>query len=58
MNGYGLYWGDYLAVGILLGILGVLMVALIWDVVAIKIADYKSALDEEHWATTIREEQR
>ena len=56
MNGYGLYWGDYLAVGILLGILGVLMVALIWDVVAIKIADYKSALDEEHWATTIREE--
>jgi hypothetical protein len=58
MNGYGLYWGDYLAVGILLGILGVLMVAFIWDVVAIKIADYKSALDEEHWATTIREEQR
>jgi hypothetical protein len=58
MNGYGLYWGDYLAVGILLGILGVLMVALIWDVVAIKIADYKSALDEEHWATIIREEQR
>jgi hypothetical protein len=58
MNGYGLYWGDYLAVGILLGILGVLMVALIWDVVAIKIADYKSALDEQHWATTIREEQR
>jgi len=57
MNGYGLYWGDYLAVGILLGILGVLMVALIWDVIAIKIADYKSALDEEHWATTIREEQ-
>lgn len=57
MNGYGLYWGDYLAVGILIGVLGILLVALVWDMVAIKIADYKSALDEEHWATTIREEQ-
>jgi hypothetical protein len=57
MNGYGLYWGDYLAVGILLGVIGVLMIAMVWDIVAIKIADYKSALDEEHWATTIREEQ-
>jgi hypothetical protein len=57
MNGYGLYWGDYLAVGILLGVIGVLMIAMVWDIVAIKIADYKSALDEEHWATIIREEQ-
>lgn len=56
MNGYGLYWGDYLAVGILIGILGMLLVALVWDMVAIKIADYKSALEEEHWATTIKEE--
>lgn len=56
MNGYGLYWGDYLAVGILLGVIGILMVALVWDMCEIKIADRRSAQLEEHWATTIREE--
>ena len=56
MNGYGLYWGDFLAVGILFGVIGILSVALIWDVVAIKIADRRSAELEQHWATTIRED--
>ena len=56
MNGYGLYWGDYLAVGILLGVISTLMIAMAWDIVAIKIADRRSAIDENHWATTIREE--
>ena len=56
MNGYGLYWGDYLAVGILLGIIGTLMIAMVWDVVAIKIADRRSADIENHWATIIKEE--
>jgi hypothetical protein len=56
MNGYGLYWGDYLAVGILLGIIGTLMAAMVWDVVAIKIADRRSADIENHWATIIKEE--
>lgn len=51
-----LYWGDYLAVGILIGILGVLLAAMVWDVIAIKIADRRSADIEDHWATTIREE--
>jgi hypothetical protein len=51
-----LYWGDYLAVGILIGILGVLLTAMVWDVIAIKIADRRSADIENHWATTIREE--
>jgi hypothetical protein len=57
MNGYGLYWGDYLAVGILLGVIGTLMIAMVWDILAIKIADRRSAIDEKHWATTIREGQ-
>jgi hypothetical protein len=57
MNGYGLYWGDYLAVGILLGVIGTLMIAMMWDILAIKIADRRSAIDEKHWATTIREGQ-
>ena len=57
MNGYGLYWGDYLAVGILLGVIGTLMIATVWDILAIKIADRRSAIDEKHWATTIREGQ-
>jgi len=52
-----LYWGDYLAVGILIGITGTLSLALLWDVLAIKIADRRSAIEEEHWATTIREGQ-
>jgi hypothetical protein len=52
-----LYWGDYLAVGILIGILGVLLAAMVWDVIAIKIADHRSAIEEQHWATTIREEE-
>ena len=52
-----LYWGDYLAVGILIGITGTLSLALLWDVLAIKIADRRSAIDGKHWATTIREEQ-
>lgn len=56
MNGYGLYWGDYLAVGILLGVIGTLMLAMAWDIIAIKIADHRSALEEQHWATTIKEE--
>ncbi len=56
MNGYGLYWGDYLAVGILLGVISTLMIAMVWDIVAIKIADRRSAIEEEHWATTIKEE--
>jgi hypothetical protein len=56
MNGYGLYWGDYLAVGILLGVIGTLMIAMVWDILAIKIADRRSAIEESHWATTIREE--
>ena len=52
-----LYWGDYLAVGILIGVLGMLLAAMVWDMVAIKIADRRSADIEEHWATTIREEE-
>jgi hypothetical protein len=52
-----LYWGDYLAVGILLGVISTLMIAMVWDIVAIKIADRRSAIDEKHWATTIREGQ-
>jgi hypothetical protein len=47
---------DYIAIGCLLTVLGVLSIALVWDVVAIKIADHRSALDDQHWATTIREE--
>ena len=47
---------DYIAIGCLLTVLGVLSIALVWDVVAIKIADRRSALDDQHWATTIREE--
>jgi len=56
MNGYGLYWGDFLAIGILFSVMGILLVALVWDYVDIKIADRRSALEEQHWATTIREE--
>lgn len=47
---------DYIAIGCLLTVLGLLMAALVWDVIASKIADHRSALLEEHWATTIREE--
>lgn len=47
---------DYIAIGCLLTVLGLLMAALVWDVIASKIADRRSALLEEHWATTIREE--
>jgi hypothetical protein len=57
MNGYGLYWGDFLAIGILFSVIGILLVALVWDYVDIKIADRRSADMENHWATTIREEQ-
>jgi hypothetical protein len=56
MNGYGLYWGDFLAIGILFSVIGILLVALVWDYVDIKIADRRSANMEQHWATTIREE--
>jgi len=56
MNGYGLYWGDFLAIGILFSVIGILLVALVWDYVDIKIADRRSAELESHWATTIREE--
>ena len=47
---------DYIAIGCLLTVLGTLSLALVWDVVASKIADHRSALEEQHWATTIREE--
>lgn len=51
-----LYWGDYLAIAILVGVLSILLGALVWDMYEIKIADRRSALEEQHWATTIREE--
>jgi hypothetical protein len=47
---------DYIAIGCLLTVLGMLTAALVWDVIASKIADRRSALLEQHWATTIREE--
>jgi hypothetical protein len=47
---------DYIAIGCLLTVLGLLTAALVWDVIASKIADHRSALLEQHWATTIREE--
>ena len=47
---------DYIAIGCLLTVIGSLTIALIWDVVASKIADQRSAVIEQHWATTIREE--
>lgn len=56
MNGYGLYWGDFLAMGILFVVASILIVALVWDYVDIKIADRRSAELEQHWATTIRED--
>lgn len=56
MNGYGLYWGDFLAIGILFSVIGILLVAFVWDYVDIKIADRRSAELDQHWATTIREE--
>lgn len=53
MNGYGLYWGDYLAIAILVGVLSILLGAFVWDMYD-KIADRRSA--DKHWETTIREE--
>lgn len=53
MNGYGLYWGDYLAIAILVGVLSILLGAMVWDMYD-KIADRRSA--DKHWETTIREE--
>ena len=47
---------DWIAIGCLFTVTGMLSIALIWDVVASKIADRRSALMEQHWATTIREE--
>jgi hypothetical protein len=47
---------DYIAIGCLLTVIGALFAGLVWDVVASKIADQRSADIESHWATTIREE--
>lgn len=47
---------DWIAIGCLLTVVGMLSLALLWDVVASKIADQRSAVMEQHWATTIREE--
>lgn len=48
--------GDRVAIGILIGVIGTLMVAFILDYVHLKIAERSSALEEDYWATTIREE--
>jgi len=47
---------DWIAIGCLLTVIGALLVGLVWDTVASKIADQRSADIENHWATTIREE--
>jgi hypothetical protein len=47
---------DWIAIGCLLTVLGMLSIAFAWDIVASKIADHRSADIESHWATTIREE--
>lgn len=47
---------DWIAIGCLLTVIGALFVGLVWDTVASKIADQRSADIENHWATTIREE--
>jgi hypothetical protein len=47
---------DWIAIGCLLTVVGLTCIAAAWDVIASKIADRRSALLEQHWATTIREE--
>ena len=48
--------GDRVAIGILLGVLGTLFVAFVYDWVSIIVAERSSAREYEHWSTTIREE--
>ena len=47
---------DLIAIGILFGIVGTLLVAYLWDLTSIMIAERSSAREWQHWKTTIREE--
>jgi hypothetical protein len=47
---------DLIAIGILFGVVGTLLVAYAWDLASILIAERSSAREYEHWKTTIREE--
>ncbi len=47
---------DLIAIGILFGVVGTLLVAYLWDLAHILIAERSSAREWEHWKTTIRED--
>jgi hypothetical protein len=47
---------DLIAIGLLFGVILTLLVAYLWDVASIIIAERSSAREWEHWTTTIREE--
>jgi ABC-type Co2+ transport system permease subunit len=47
---------DWIAIGCLLTAIAITFGWLVYSELASKIADRRSALLEEHWATTIREE--
>jgi hypothetical protein len=47
---------DWIALGCLLTAIAITFGYLVYSELASKIADRRSALLEEHWATTIREE--
>jgi hypothetical protein len=47
---------DLIAIGILFGVVGTLLVAYVWDLADILIAERSSAREYDHWKTTIREE--
>jgi hypothetical protein len=47
---------DLIAIGILFGVVGTLLVAYLWDIASIIVAERSSAREWQHWKTTIREE--
>ena len=47
---------DLIAIGILFGVIGTLLVAFLWDCASLLIAERSSAREWNHWKTTIREE--
>lgn len=47
---------DLIAIGLLFGVIGTLLVAFLWDCASILIAERSSAREYEHWKTVIREE--